>query len=383
MNKNSTLCNFIAQNTNWEELLSSPPFDIKIKHGTGENADLCIFNYNHRTSDFSIPEVQEARGIIINVKAQDVVCWPFRKFGNYGEYYADSIDWQSARVTEKMDGSIIKVWFNKNQNKWVVSTNGQILAEDAQCECKNIDSTNEIPTNFREIFDRVINPINYEYLEKDNTYIFELCSPYNRVVVNYEEPQLYHIGTRNNISGREMEIFIGIQQPREYQLKSLEDVISAAGAIAPQNQSVTDCKDEDVSFEGFVVRDKDYHRIKVKSWKYIAKHYLSGPMAKADLLEIALSGDGEEFSLYMPAQAAIIESYQKKIAVIKEKIHSICVLANNTLKECSSDKDFALKWQALNIGELSYIGYMIKAGKTEEEIYIGFTSSKWIKMIER
>ena len=77
MNKNSTLCNFIAQNTNWKELLSSPPFDIKIKHGTGENANLCIFNYNHRTSDFSIPEVQEARGIIINVKTQDVVCWPF------------------------------------------------------------------------------------------------------------------------------------------------------------------------------------------------------------------------------------------------------------------------------------------------------------------
>ena len=113
MTKNSYLCKFISENSDWRERLSSYPFFIRIK----EDGDLAIFNYSLTETDkiekdgeeiiaridFSIPEVQEARGIIINTKTCDVVCWPFRKFGNFGESYVDNIDWNSACVQEKVD----------------------------------------------------------------------------------------------------------------------------------------------------------------------------------------------------------------------------------------------------------------------------------------
>ena len=57
--------------------------------------NLAIFNYDI-SADFSDPVVQESRGIIIDTDSLEVVCWPFRKFGNYGESYADSIDWSTA-----------------------------------------------------------------------------------------------------------------------------------------------------------------------------------------------------------------------------------------------------------------------------------------------
>lgn len=84
-----------------------------------EEYPFVIFNYGIEC-DFSNPIVQEARGIIIDLENLDVVCWPFRKFGNYNESYADNIDWPTARVQEKIDGSIVKLWWNKVKRRVAV-----------------------------------------------------------------------------------------------------------------------------------------------------------------------------------------------------------------------------------------------------------------------
>lgn len=76
MNKNSYLCNLIANNANWREEVAN--LNVKVK----EEGNLVIFNYDIE-ADFSNPIVQESRGIIIDTSTCDVVCWPFRKFGNH------------------------------------------------------------------------------------------------------------------------------------------------------------------------------------------------------------------------------------------------------------------------------------------------------------
>lgn len=119
MNKNSKICCFISENENWREILKQE-YGITVK----EEYHYAIFNYGIN-SDFSNPIVQEARGIIINIENLEVACFPFRKFGNYNESYADKIDWNTARVQEKIDGSIIKMWYGENE-KWVFSTNAMI-----------------------------------------------------------------------------------------------------------------------------------------------------------------------------------------------------------------------------------------------------------------
>lgn len=106
INRNSYICRFISEHENWRELLDEMGIGIK------EEYPFAIFNYTIGC-DFSSPIVQEARGIIIDLENLDVACWPFRKFGNYNESYADKIDWATAMVQEKVDGSIVKLWWNR------------------------------------------------------------------------------------------------------------------------------------------------------------------------------------------------------------------------------------------------------------------------------
>jgi hypothetical protein len=95
------LLDFIENNDNWEELLYEKCVQVKYKD------NLAIFNYNlnlgieqGKEIDFTDPIVKVCRGIIVNLDNMDVVCFPFNKFGNYTEYYADDIDWKTARVQE-------------------------------------------------------------------------------------------------------------------------------------------------------------------------------------------------------------------------------------------------------------------------------------------
>ena len=85
MNQNSFICRFISQNPNWETILLDQ-YGVSVRR----DGNLALFKYTMEC-DFTDPVVQEARGIIIDVDALEVVCWPFRKFGNYNESYADEI----------------------------------------------------------------------------------------------------------------------------------------------------------------------------------------------------------------------------------------------------------------------------------------------------
>lgn len=379
MTKNSYLCNFIKNNPNWEELLSLKPYFLKIKI----EGPLAIFNYDLLADeiifedenildengspmitrwgrmatplypgdewyekstpyapdgnmykigatiddnevihgekvayqswrcDFSLPETQEARGIIINYETLEVVCWPFRKFGNYGESYVDEIDWLSARTQEKIDGSIIKVWWNHILNNWQVSTNAMINAKDAEL------STGE---NFYNLFMEGAkkNNLDFSKLNQNKTYIFELIGPLNRVVVKYEEVDIYHIGTRNNITGEESSDDIGIKKPKEYPLNSLEACIKAAEELCKESSEGK----FDVEYEGFVVVDKNWNRIKVKSPEYVLVHHAlnDGILSKKRIIQLILENEYEEYLTYFPKYKDVFDKYIAKLDILKVEI---------------------------------------------------------------
>lgn len=248
MNDNSLICRLIANNEDWQEIITSKGIEYK------SSGRYTIFNYDTTKCDFFDPVVQEARGIVIDTQNLRVVCWPFRKFGNYEEPYADKIDWNSARVQTKIDGSIVKLWWD---DFWHWSTNSCINADEASA------------TDGRTFGDVIrmaleITPVYFGRLQRDYTYIFELVSPYTQVVIHYPLPELWHIGTRNNISGMESVTDIGVQRPKEYPLHTLADCVEAA------NNLNKDCVS--IKQEGFVVVDVNWHRIKVKSPEYFIEH---------------------------------------------------------------------------------------------------------------
>ena len=353
MNEKSYLCKYIAEfgEDALEKLKREKGLKVK------REGDLAIFTYNINC-DFFDPIVREARGIIIDLATLSVVCWPFTKFGNHGEPYADDIDWQSARVLEKVDGSIVKLWYDKSLEKWQFSTNGMIRAEES-------DVMDHPGLSFMMLIRRAENfsKIDYGILDKDTTYIFELVSPEGQVVISYEHSLLYHIGTRSNITGLEREEDIGIIKPRSYALGSLEECLWAAAEL--------NIGSEQIIGEGFVVVDKDYNRVKIKSLDYITKHRTSTvqSMSKERAIDLLLRDRETVEKIYResPAYIPVLKFYEYQLAELRWGAEMIGRLAVNLYEEYSHNRAAVAK--VISQHPLARIGFFaIETGKSGGEI---------------
>lgn len=278
------LRDFILSHDNWEELLTAEPYYLKISRDDG----YIMFKYNQVFSDFNIPLVREARGIIFRESDWECVCDPFRKFGNWGETYCPEINWETASVQQKVDGSLIKFW---HDNGWHISTNGTIDAFKANLNDIKYQNFGQLVIDaIRKVF-----PDEHEFfniLDPKCTYMFELVSPYNRIVIPYKEIQLYFLGIRDMEDGEEWipeesDVSMFFQTPKRYPLRSLEDVQKAANALS---------WDE----EGYVVCDNNFNRVKIKSPSYVMAHYArnNNTINIERLVQIILNGEQKEFLIY-------------------------------------------------------------------------------------
>lgn len=371
MNINSKLCIFISENENWREILKND-YGISIK----EEYPLAIFNYGIE-SDFHNSIVQEARGIIIDIERLEVVCWPFRKFGNYNEDYADKIDWNTARVQEKIDGSIIKMWWNEITGEWQFSTNAMISAKDALAN----SLTGKM---FYDLILFADNFGNLKYaipaLNKEYTFIFELVCPETQVVIKYHTTHLYHIGTRNNQTGVEVGSHFNIEWPKEYPLNSLDDCINAAIELNKGN----DGKINSVKKEGFVVVDANWNRIKIKSPDYLMMHRMSSNsnFSKERIVELIRSKTVNVSDLCndFPNFTHYIKFYDFKIAEFEHQAKVFCDLTRRIYEEYSHDRKAVA--MVIKKHRFSAIGFMcLDSGKNGAEILAEMELSRYCKYI--
>lgn len=321
MNDCSLLCRYLAEQPEWETRLWE---DYGIK--TRREGPYAIFNYGY-TPRFELPLVQEARGIILDVERLEVVCWPFRKFGNYVESYADAIDWATARVQEKVDGSIVKLWHSEREGRWVFSTNATIYAESAPIEGTGRTYMNAIRSaeNYPDI--------RTEALDRHKTYVFELVSPETRVVVPYDRAMLYHIGTRDNRTGAESDEDIGVLRPASYPLRSLEDCVEAARRLNADGDGVTG--------EGFVVVDGQWRRVKVKSPDYLVRHRITAiPLTMDNCLSLLLDGGQTLQTLceLRPRDAAVLKYYDWQLEEAFSMADRVAELARAMYEEYSHER---------------------------------------------
>jgi hypothetical protein len=293
---NSEIIKFCRENPdNWRDLLSKDPYNLIIK----EEDCLVLFKYNQILSDFSLPICREARGFITSIKFNSVYCRSFAKFFNYGEKYAAEIDWQSARVEDKIDGSLIRIWWNPMKNGWQVSTSGTIDAFNAKIS----DGERSFGDLVMEALNKILGEDVHLILPKNMTHVFELVSPESRVVVPYKETDLYYLTSFYNDSGEEVRLLMTqFNKPKSYPLVSLEDCIQA-------------CSKMDISQEGFVVFDKDFNRIKIKSPAYLAAHRIgnNGAITPTRIVDLIRTNIVDDF-------IGIFPEYTKKIDIIRENI---------------------------------------------------------------
>ena len=311
------LIDFIKEHSDWEVLLSQAPYCLNISRDQKFGRNLIMFKYNQIESDFSNDIVKECRGIILNEDTLKPISVPYFKFFNFSEPHAADIDWPSATILEKIDGSLVKV-VKFSDDEILVSTNGVI--DVFKCE---LNSMIGCPcNNFGELFWAAIrnqmiacgysldknDPVEWlaDKLLLNTTYMFELCSKYNRIVVQFDEPKLYFHGWRDNISLKEYQFNVCILAdifncPKIYNLKSLDECIAATQAM-PWDE------------EGYVVVDKNFNRVKIKSPAYLLAHQLAnnGNMSIRRAIDIYMAGECDEILAYFPEYKSAFDEIDKR-----------------------------------------------------------------------
>lgn len=157
--------------------------------------NLVLLKYNQIASAMGERIVQESRGIILDESdGWRVVSRAFDKFFNHGEGHAAPIDWTTARVQEKVDGSLCVLYSYRGE--WHVATSGM---PDARGE------VNGCGFSFAALFWRTFRAMGLALPEgsADLCYAFELTSPWNRVVVKHDSERLVLLGVRDRVTGQE------------------------------------------------------------------------------------------------------------------------------------------------------------------------------------
>ena len=182
----------IKSNPNtWRDLLKDKPYCLEIK----EDEHYCLLKYNQIESDFSLDIVKECRGLIVDKITLEPVALSFKKFFNVQETYADEIDWTTAHVQDKVDGSRLLIFWNRYEQRWQVCTSGTLDAYEA--------NVGDFGLTFGDLFEKALANNLYTKdgfflnLIKSYCYTFELVSPESRIVVPYKKADLYFIGCRN------------------------------------------------------------------------------------------------------------------------------------------------------------------------------------------
>jgi hypothetical protein len=323
------------------------PEDMTAKYGVSvkrhpKYPNLVLFKYSQIESPMGEKIVQECRGIILDESDNwAVVSYPYNKFFNHGEGHAAPIDWATAKVYEKADGSLMTLYWYDNQ--WHVASSGTPDAGG------NLYGTN---LTFAELFWKVWNELGYKLPSTDEVatsfcYMFELCTPYNKQVVQHTANRIIFHGYRSvkeasdipkriasYAEGSPVNVFnmaYGWEIIKSYPLGTLDDVLKTLEHIPPTEG------------EGYVVCDANFNRVKIKTPQYVALHHMRDGMGSKRMLEIVRSNESEEFLNYFPEFKSMHTQIKEKYVGLLEQIES----AWNKVKDMpkgdkQAQKDFAL-----------------------------------------
>jgi hypothetical protein len=268
--------------------------DLESEFGIEHTKDLHMvsLNYNMISSPMKEKICQECRGLILSDGTWDILAYPFYKFFNMGEGFQAEIDWTSARYMEKLDGSMLLLWFDPTISKWNFATRSMPRASG---------KVNGASISFSDLawmaLKNVLNNDVEDFLVSLNprlTYIFELTSPYNRIVCAYNEPKLTLIGVRdldtlNELSIEPIAEVLGLTIPPSYGFATVEDMIAVINKWNP------------VEHEGIVVVDKHFNRVKVKNIAYCAMHGAISSLSASDrnLMKLIMLGQADDLAPIM------------------------------------------------------------------------------------
>lgn len=278
-------------------------------------------NYDQIEARDSDPLAQECRGLVLSplddrtvslsevVGDTKVLARTMRRFFNYGQEAAADVDFDhpDTRIYEKLDGTLCIVYFDPMMAKWCVATRSVPNAD------LPIDGFGQ--RTFTDLFWMALQSSTQDLAVRGAagrrilafgnpglTYCFELTTPENQVVVRYDEYAVTLLSVIETQTGVEHlpDVYgklFSVAVPVTHRLGSVTELMDFVSARDPS------------AFEGVVVCDPHFNRVKIKSAGYLAFNKIKDNVLKSprSLLEVILLEKLDDVSV-------VLTQPQKKLA---------------------------------------------------------------------
>jgi hypothetical protein len=271
--------------------------------------------YDQLESSYANPEVQECRGLILDANTWEVISCSFFKFFNIQEGYAHPIDWNTAIVYEKLDGSLMQVYYDFHKSEWCVGTTGTAEGEG--------EVNNKQGLTFARLFWETAYKYDFPItnaMSKKYTYVFELTTPYNIVVKPHGVSSITLLAVRNNETLKELSYdelireakSMGVPLVKTLDFKGMSfDEISKTLETMPWSE------------EGYVVCDANFNRVKIKNPAYVAVHHLKGKMAEHHIMSVIKTNELDEFIATFPDRKEELLRLKGSYDILLSKLYKI------------------------------------------------------------
>lgn len=325
--------------------------------------DLWILNYTPLTTygrlwnDYSLA----CRGLVIDGDG-NVIARPFPKFKNYEEHDPSEIDLSEPyEIFEKMDGSLGILFFYNVTKEWMLATRGSFESEQAIEGMKILRSK----------------ITNWNVLNKNCTYLFEIIFPTNRIVVDYGDLSDMVLLTKiDNETGFEYE-YDGLV----FKYRDIFTIVKKY--YLPKVMNLGELRVHEVkNKEGFVLKFANGFRVKVKFLDYCRLHSIITNVSNVSIWEMLK--EGKDLSTIIENVPDEFYDYVKKVISdlkfnFKEIQLGVCMEFINIilkLEDKNDRKAFALEAvKSSNKGLL----FCLYSGKNYDDAIWKMIRPKWSK----
>lgn len=348
-----------------------------------ETEPLVILNYDMLDTPKADPYGQKCRGLVLDRNTFVPVAKAFDRFFNLGELdiTIKDFDLPSLRVEEKVDGSLIIVYYYNGS--WRMNTRGS-FGDGQVCDmlgmtwydlfymATGVENMAEFGAALEEEF---------SIEAQEEAWVFELCSRYNKIVTDYPKPTLYYLTSFHMPDGEETPSDFRFHidnppcvDPGTWSMGvGTESIERTEEIIYTLLQNKVERRPD---FEGFVLVDDNYMRGKLKSKTYLALHQFKGEgkVNTQRLVEIILFGELDEVLAYFPE----LKDHCKGIEAQMDELFTSAWALYNKAITCQDRKEFAMIVKDHPLSALLfavYTKYGVEATVEQtEEIYRGMGS---------
>ena len=353
----------------WKQY-SEEPFNVVFTDRFNDGT--WVADYDQIKSKRFAPEVDFFRGVIF--KNNQILCLPYVRSYNLQEdvnSFKENMSEYQYIIEEKVDGSLIKVYQDEN-GKWMIATRS---TSEANNEIWTDDLLSTVQkTTYKELFlktagltydqfsdwcNKVAGPEHKDFT--GFTFLFELCTKLNKVVIDYPEDCIYFHGISAlnrkskpiTVKGMRLRTIPSFMHHKDLPVfykfipilasfngHAFDDHFELIGkidealSVFANGKLIEGCMIHKFKYDESTGEIDDEKQFKYKTNQYVIAHKLrgqSGSLNLADATEMYLTNEQHEFLSYFPEYQFIFDNID---LVVKDMVTEVDIIFNkwNSLK---------------------------------------------------